>query len=56
LIDKEAYYGNIVAAVSSIREQYYAIISEHRELIGAETVLDMIDASLRVNEDNDLEW
>ena len=54
MIDQEEYYRNIINAVSSIREQYYAIISNHRELIGAETVLDMIDAALRMNEDNDL--
>lgn len=33
-------------AVASIRQEYYRLIAQERGLIGADTVLDMIDAAL----------
>jgi hypothetical protein len=36
-----------IRAVESIRENYYRLIEQDRGLIGADTVLDMIDAALQ---------
>lgn len=38
-------------AIRCIRSEYYRLITEHDWLIGAETVLDMIDAALRIDDD-----
>lgn len=39
-------------AIRSIRPEYHRLIAEHGWLIGADTVLDMIDAALTI-EDQD---
>lgn len=42
-----------VEAVRSIRQGYYDLIAQDRRLIGAATVLDMIDAALAYGERDD---
>ena len=37
-----------IRATRSIREEYYRLIEQERGLIGADTVLDMIDSALKV--------
>ena len=54
MIDQEEYYSNIVHAVSCVCDKYHRMSEEYREQIEAETVIDMIDAALRVNEDTGL--
>ena len=39
-----------LAAVKSIRQEYANLIAQDRGLIGADTVLDMIDAALAMGE------
>lgn len=41
-----------IRAVESIRTEYGRLIMTHRELIGADTVLDLIDAALKVDEND----
>ena len=39
-----------LAAVKSIRREYANLIAQERGLVGADTVLDMIDAALAIGE------
>lgn len=39
-------------AVRSIRREYGRLIIEHPFLIGADTVLDLIDAALKIEDDD----